>query len=247
MLGSIRLGRIAGIEIKMHLLFLLLVAWVGLDGLLGGGATGALMGVVYLGFLFGFVVLHELGHSLVAQRLGYRVRDITLLPFGGAARMESQPSRPGHEILIALSGPAVNVALALLLLPLVIAAVPLSVWSPAPAALAGILFFMNAMLAGFNLLPAFPMDGGRVLRGILALRRDRLVATRIAAKVGRVIAVLMAVAGVLYPPMFMLVFIALFVWFAGKAEENAVAMQTRWARPAPFEVPLVFFDRRRPW
>ena len=228
MFGSLRLGRIAGIEIKMHVLFLLIVAWFFFEGFAAGGFPGAGAALVQLGVLFGLVVLHELGHSLVARRLGYRVLDITLLPFGGAARMETMPRNPRHEILIAISGPAVNVAIALAVFPLVILSFPLHGWFPPVTSVLGALFVMNMVLAVFNLLPAFPMDGGRILRGFLGLKYDHVTATRVAAKVGRVFAVLMGAVGIVYPPMLMLVFIAIFVWLAGRAEEKAVEMQARY-------------------
>jgi Zn-dependent protease len=199
-----------------------------------------------LGVLFGLVVLHELGHSLVARHFGYRVHDITLYPIGGAARMESMPRKPLHEILIALSGPGVNLGIAALLLPLVVLSVPVQGWFPPLTTILGVVFAMNLVLALFNLLPAFPMDGGRVLRGLLALRADFVTATRQAARVGRVVALAMGLAGILYPPLFLLIFIALFVWVAGRAEESAVERQARWeATPRetfPFAGP--FFVRR---
>ena len=248
MFGSWSLGRIAGIEIKIHMTFLLIVAFVVFQGVSWGGATGAVVSMIQLGVLFGLVVLHELGHSLVARKLGYRVRDITLYPIGGAARMESMPDRPWHEIAIALSGPAVNIAIAALLFPIILFVYPLGGVFPPITTVLGSLFVINLILAGFNLLPAFPMDGGRVLRGFLALRRDRLTATRQAAKVGRFMAVIMAVVGIVYPSMFMLLFIAVFVWLAGRAEEQAVERQYAWERlePGDFTFPS-FFVRRPPY
>ncbi|MHC4600345.1 MAG: site-2 protease family protein [Planctomycetota bacterium] len=247
MFGSWSLGRIAGIEIKIHLTFLLIVAVVVFHGISWGGASGAVLSLIQLGVLFGLVVLHELGHSLVARRLGYRVRDITLYPIGGAARMESMPRRPWHEIAIALSGPAVNIGLAAALIPVILVVYPLGGVFPPITSVLGSLFVINLILAGFNLLPAFPMDGGRVLRGLLALRRDRFTATRQAAKVGRVLAAVMAVVGIVYPPLFMLLFIAVFVWLAGRAEEHAVERQAAWERYPPQEFPYpTFFVRRHP-
>ncbi|MHC4778011.1 MAG: site-2 protease family protein [Planctomycetota bacterium] len=248
MFGSWSLGRIAGIEIKIHVTFLLIVAFVVFQGVSIGGVGGVALSLAQLGILFGLVVLHELGHSLVAKKLGYRVRDITLYPIGGAARMESMPSRPWHEIAIALSGPAVNIALAAVLLPVLFLLHPLGGVFPPVTSVLGSLFFINLVLAAFNLLPAFPMDGGRVLRGVLALRRDRLTATRQAARVGRVMAVLMAVTGIVYPSMFMLLFIAAFVWLAGRAEEHAVERQYAWENMEPknFIFPS-FFVRRPPY
>jgi stage IV sporulation protein FB len=236
----LRIGKIAGIEIKIHLLFLLIVGWFFFEGVTRGGAAGAIAALMQLGILFGLVVLHELGHSLVAKHFGYRVLDITLYPIGGAARMAISPRRPIHEILIAASGPAVNIGIAVLLLPLLVLSVPFQGWIPPITSVLGMLFLMNLILALFNLLPAFPMDGGRILRGLLGLWTDPLTATRTAAKVGRVLAIAMGVVGILYPPLIMLVFIAVFVWLAGRAEEISVETQLRWEQmqhatfPSPF-------------
>jgi len=216
---SLPLGKPFGIRLRAHWLFLAMLVWA-------FAFWGGLRPVLLLCFLFFFVVLHELGHSLVARRFGIQVRDITLLPIGGMARLQGGPPTPGAELWIALAGPAVNVVLAVLLTLL---GTPLAVWAAAlrwPVLvwlLEGVLVLvvLNVVLAVFNLLPAFPMDGGRVLRAWLARRRGMVAATETAARVGRWVALAMAVVGLLRPS-FMLVAIALFIYLAGKQEEFAV-------------------------
>lgn len=222
MLGTFTLGTLFGIRIRAHWLFLVLLAWGALSG-------GGLPWLVTIAFVFGFVVLHELGHSLTARRYGIRVRDITLTPIGGMARLEGMPPTPNAEFWIALAGPAVNIALALLIAPLVILAGAWSIaWNWNALASLGIflrtLLIINVVLAVFNLLPAFPMDGGRILRAWLARRQGLVEATRRAAKVGRWVALGMAIVGIAEGP-FLLIFIALFVYVAGKQEEWAVRLR----------------------
>ena len=225
---SWRLGKVFGIELRVHATFVLLLAWL---ALVYFRATGTMAGVAGgIGFtlaLFVSVVLHELGHALVARRFGVPTRDITLLPIGGVARLEYIPEKPRAELLIALAGPAVTAALAaLLFLALRLLAVPLT----APGATLGVaalwaqLMWANVTLLVFNLLPAFPMDGGRVLRAVLAMRTDYRRATQIAARVGRMFALFFGVVGLLYDPV--LVLIALFVWIAAVAESGTVEMHS---------------------
>ena len=214
-----RLGRLFGIPIRVHWTFLLLLGYL----LLFGGGLGAVALVLCV---FGCVVLHELGHSLVARRFGIGVSDITLLPFGGVARLDSMSWRPGEEFWIAIAGPLVNVGLAALFLPLALAAgagqVVLGLdLLGSLAVLFSVLLAINVGLAVFNLVPAFPMDGGRILRAWLAKRRGMLAGTTQAATVGRWVALAMAVAGLLLPRPMLLV-IALFVYVSGKQEETAV-------------------------
>jgi Zn-dependent protease len=227
MFRSWNLGSVAGIRINLHGTFMLLLGFIVLSRLLSGGQGGMLYDLLTVGMLFGIVVLHELGHALTARRFGIETRDITLYPIGGVARLERMPERPVQEFAVALAGPAVNIALAALVIALE---------SFIPSGIASLLarrfLQVNIALAVFNLLPAFPMDGGRVLRAALALRKDYVGATRIAAKVGRVMAVLFALVG-FFNGLPMLVLIAAFVWIAGSAEERAV--QARYAfRNSPF-------------
>jgi stage IV sporulation protein FB len=219
---SIDLGRPFGIRVRAHWLFLLLLGWAFLF-------WGGIEAVAVCCLVFGFVVLHELGHALVGRRFGVRVKDITLLPIGGMARLDGPPPTPRGEFWMALAGPAVNVALAL---ALGLLAAPLGVWtaalrSPVLAwAVSGLalLIGINVVLAVFNLLPAFPMDGGRVYRAWLAKRWGMVEATRRAARVGRWVAAGMAIVGLLTFHL-VLVLIALFVWLAGKQEEFAVRLR----------------------
>jgi Zn-dependent protease/CBS domain-containing protein len=209
---SLRIGRAFGIAIHLHWTFLLLLLLLGVTQIFAGDAEAALVEVVFVLAVFAAVVLHELGHAMVARRFGIKTRDITLLPIGGIARLERIPTRPLEEILVGIAGPLVNVALA--------AALFLVGWalqSPREGFLWQ-LISVNAMLAGFNLLPAFPMDGGRIFRALLSLKLDRARSTRIAARTGRGIAYGLFAAGLFYDPILML--IAIFVWFGATQEET---------------------------
>jgi Zn-dependent protease/CBS domain-containing protein len=224
---AFRIGRLAGIDLYAHVTFLIFLAWVGLAGFLRAGTFAAAVdGVGFLVAVFGTVLLHELAHAVVARRFGFATRDITLLPIGGVARLERMPEQPRQEILVALAGPAVNVALAAVFFLAFRTRHPETPlwWSPDTpvdvAPLLARLFWVNVSLAVFNLLPAFPMDGGRVLRAALAWRGDFVTATRRAAVVGQAFALLLGVVGVFVDPM--LVFIALFVWIGAAAEAGAV-------------------------
>jgi Zn-dependent protease len=226
---SWRIGRLAGIGIYVHVTFLLIVLWVAFEEYSFGARAilGALLSIVAL---FAIVVLHELGHALMARRFGVMTRDIILLPIGGVARLERMPRNPRQELLVALAGPAVNVVLALALFGIVRLGGPV----PAPdlyeldplsstRAFLSQLMLVNIGLAVFNLLPAFPMDGGRVLRALLAMRMSSYArATGIAARIGRVLALLLGAAGLygLRNPFWVL--IALFVWMGAGSEAAAV-------------------------
>lgn len=226
---SWRIGRVAGIALYVHATFLLLVAWVALQQYRRGAAAviGALL---YIVTLFGIVVLHELGHALTARRYGIRTRDIILLPIGGVARLERMPRVPRQELIVALAGPAVNVVLAILLygaLALSGGARPEELYAVGEVlSVRGFLaqlVAVNVFLALFNLLPAFPMDGGRVLRAVLAMRmRSYARATDIAARIGRVLALGLGLLGMFKLDNPMLVLIALFVWLGAASEASAV-------------------------
>jgi Zn-dependent protease/CBS domain-containing protein len=226
---SWRIFRVAGIGIHVHLTFPLLLIWGGVTQYMGRGSwNDAWIGVGFILVLFVIVVLHELGHAMAARRYGIRTLDITLLPIGGLARLERMPEEPKQELVVALAGPAVNVALALLLFAVVSGGWQLAHWLDVPPA--GFKFLVNLMwinivLAVFNLLPAFPMDGGRVLRALLATRMSYVRATNIAARVGQAMAVLFGIVGwfVVHNPM--LVLVAFFV-FMGAAQE-AMMVRTR--------------------
>ncbi|MFO3795947.1 MAG: M50 family metallopeptidase [Anaerolineales bacterium] len=213
-----RVARLFGINVYIHPTFWLLVFWVGLsDFLTRRSLNSALQGILFVLALFVCVVFHELGHALTARRYGVRTQDITLYPIGGVARLERIPEKPLQELWIALAGPAVNGLIALLLLLLL--QLPLAA-QLALAPFSGRLLSINLFLAAFNLIPAFPMDGGRILRALLALKMEYLRATSIAAQVGKTIAFLFGVIGILGSPT--LLFIALFVWL-GASEEGEFA------------------------
>ena len=195
---SLRVARVSGIDIRIHVTFLLIVFWGALEFGRREGLRGALFGVLMVCSLFTCVVLHELGHSLVAQRFGVRVREILLLPIGGVARLLREPQKAWQELLIAVAGPAVNVLIAVALVVLVLVAFPpgylgtLFAGPKAPetslGSLIGWLLAGNIGLAVFNMIPALPMDGGRVLRSALAMVIGRPRATNIAGFIGQVLA-----------------------------------------------------------
>ncbi len=237
MTWSFPIAKVKGIEIKVHATFALVLLWTAFDwGVQQGlGWTGALYGILFISLLFLCVTLHELGHSLMALHYGATVRDITLLPIGGVARLEGEMSRPAHEFWMSIAGPAVNIILALLLS---VVTIPLLGWR----ALGGVdvllgrlssvswerllldLLVANGALAIFNLLPAFPMDGGRVLRALLATRMGKLNATRVAMRVGQGLAVLMGAVGVLGGNL-NLALIALFILTGASQEWRMTQLQ----------------------
>ncbi len=228
---SLHLGRWLGIDVYIHITFLLLLAFIGLShGLAARSVDAALSGVLFFAGLFVCVLLHEYGHALAARRYGIATRDITLLPIGGLARLERMPDKPWQEFVVAVAGPAVNVVIAgglfagLLLrnswqLP--------AGFSFTSGGFVERLLVANVFLVLFNLLPAFPMDGGRVLRSLLAMRMEYARATGIAAAIGKGMAVLFGFAGLFGNPMLLL--IALFVWIGATQEAAAAQMKSSFA------------------
>jgi len=225
---SLKLGRIFGIDVYMHLTFLLLLAWVAVNHYLPRhDLLDTFSGIGFVVALFGIVVLHELGHALTARRFGIRTRDITLLPIGGVARLERMPEDPRQELLVAVAGPAVNVVLAASLAAVLVAGTGAALYGDVSLVggdLLRKLLWVNVGLALFNMIPAFPMDGGRVLRALLAMRMDYVRATQVAAAVGQVLAFGFGFIGLFFNPL--LVFIGLFVWMGATAEASMVQMKS---------------------
>ena len=223
---SWRIGTLFGIPVYIHATFLLLVGFILMAQWRAGANLASAVGsVLFVLAIFATIVLHELGHALAARRFGVRTKDITLLPIGGIARLERMPDLPRHELWVALAGPAVNLAIA----AVVFAIAALAGLHPTlalPVTAAGTVdrfIGINLSLALFNLIPAFPMDGGRALRALLAERMDYVRATRVAATLGQAVALFFGVVGFWYNPL--LVFIAIVVWMGASEESSAV--QTR--------------------
>ncbi len=221
---SLTIGKVFGIPVRLHftLLLLLIVTlhWVSPTGLFG------MLGLLTLvALMAGSVLLHELGHALVARRFGIETHDIVLTPIGGMARVVSLPKVPRHEILIAIAGPLVSIAIAVISFVLWFSTALLAIGIPGGVqeTLLNLCGF-NVMLGIFNLVPALPMDGGRVLRGVLALRRDYLTATLIAARVGRTLAVIGGITAI-YIGHWPLGLISVFIYFAAGTEVRMAQMR----------------------
>lgn len=225
---SWRLGRIAGIDIEVHATFAFLLVWIAIAAYQEDPTTGAVLGALaFILAVFASVVAHEYGHALTARRYGVRTRNILLLPIGGVATLERMPSKPSQEFVIALAGPVVTVAIVAVLwaaLRLTGGDLSLASFVRDDGSFAARLMWVNVYLAVFNLLPAFPMDGGRILRSGLAMRYDYVRATRIAAMVGRGFAVLFGILGLYANPF--LVFIAIFVWIGATGESWSVQLRS---------------------
>lgn len=222
---SWQIGKLFGISIRVHATLLVLLFWIAFAAPIAGlGVRQAFAQSVLVVAVFGCIVMHELAHALVARRFGCPTREILLLPIGGIAQMERLPQRPMQELLVALVGPATNIAIAAALGGLIaVAGWPFDAEQPTLAGAVIVpLFWSNVALAGFNLLPAFPMDGGRVLRALLAVKLDRSRATRVASTVGKVLAAVFVILG-LAGGATMLAIIGVFVWFAAEYESATVA------------------------
>ena len=225
---SYRLGQIAGTDVKLHITFLMLLAFIALVSYTRGGLGTAVANTVMIVALFGCVLLHEFGHILMARRFGVRTPDVILLPIGGLARLERMPEEPRQELLIALAGPAVTLAIVVVLyLVLMLSGASLDVQELArlDQPLLQNLIVINVMLLLFNLIPAFPMDGGRVLRAILASRLGMRRATRIATRVGQGLAIGFGMWAV-FKGLPILLLIAVFVFMAAGAEAAAIETST---------------------
>ena len=221
---SVKLGSFAGIRVYLHWTFVLLLGWI-LFSHLGRGHdwAEAWTGVGFIVALFGCVLLHEFGHALTAKRYGIRTQDITLLPIGGIARLERLPENPRQELWVTLAGPAVNVVIAGVLFMVLWFVYRMNEFFQVRLLEGNFLLrlmWVNVFLGLFNMLPAFPMDGGRVLRALLSMRLGRTKATRVAANIGQGMAILFGIAGFFGNPM--LVFIAIFVYLGAEAEAQAV-------------------------
>ena len=225
---SWRIAVVAGIPINVHGTFAVLIIFLLISGLAEGrGLAAAVSSVVFILAIFVTIILHELGHALTARRFGIRTRDITLLPIGGLARLERMPDVPRQELWVALAGPAVNLAIAVVAYGAYLAATgvaPELELDPASTGVVGRFAAINVTLAVFNMVPAFPMDGGRALRALLAERVDYARATEIAASIGQGLALVFGLIGLFTNPL--LVFIALFVWMGASAEATAIGMRT---------------------
>ena len=222
---SFPIGAIRGTVLRVHLTFLLFLLWIGYANYQRGGEPAAVVGVTFILLLFVSVLLHELGHVFAARRYGVQTPDITLLPIGGVARLERLPEKPSEELVVALAGPLVNLVIAAVLLGLLHGVLParvLALDAPGPGLLAR-LATANLFLAAFNLLPAFPMDGGRVLRALLATRMGTARATATAAGVGQAVAFGLGALGLFGNPM--LLFIAVFVYLGAASETAAIQMR----------------------
>ncbi|PRQ09988.1 site-2 protease family protein [Enhygromyxa salina] len=218
-----RIARIAGIDVRVHVTFFVLLAWIAwISYASAGTAAAALHGLLLVLLVFSIVILHELGHALTARRFGIKTRSITLLPIGGVASLERMPDDPRQELLVAIAGPAVNLGLAAILAVVAVSlGQPLALGVMLESASGSVplltqLVWINLALGVFNLLPAFPMDGGRVLRALLALRVSDIRATRIAAGLGQAMAVVLGITGLFVDPL--LIFIALFLWMGASGE-----------------------------
>ena len=226
MTWSIPIGTVKGTVIRLHVTFLLFLVWIGAAHYAQGGWEAAVAGVVFIALLFLCVLLHEFGHIFAARRYGVQTPDVVLLPIGGVARLERIPEQPAQELVVALAGPAVNLVIAAVLYLALGGLLPrggLEVDNPGVSLLARLLS-ANLFLALFNLIPAFPMDGGRVLRAVLAHRLGYARATQIAASLGQAAAFAFGLLGLLGGNP-ILVFIALFVYLAAASEAHAAQLR----------------------
>jgi Zn-dependent protease len=231
MRSSFKVASVAGIQIRVDLTFLLFLIWIWFSYYQVAGMPGAIQGVLFVLALFACVLLHEFGHAFAARAFGIMTPDITLLPIGGVARLDRIPEKPWQELVVAIAGPMVNVVIAVTLISVVRVSAGFEDFeyldSPR-AELLSKLASVNVMLVLFNLIPAFPMDGGRVLRALLAMVMPYLRATQIAAWIGQAVAILFMIFGFFGHPL--LIFIGFFI-FIGAKQEAAMA-SARYGSPS---------------
>jgi Zn-dependent protease/CBS domain-containing protein len=236
---SVNVGSIAGTAIRIHVTFLLFLAWIFVAGLATSGVNDAVNSLVFMVLLFACVVAHEFGHIFVARAFGVPTPDVTLLPIGGVARLARIPEKPSEEFLVAIAGPLVNVAIAIVLIaiaPTHLSAAHLAAMESPKVSMVDRLAEVNLFLAIFNMIPAFPMDGGRVLRALLAVRLGHVRATEIAASIGQWAAFALGFLGLFYNPM--LIFIAIFVYLAAASEAHMVSLRAM-SRDIPVTAAMV--------
>ncbi len=243
---SIPVGTVKGTVVRIHFTFLLFLVWIAVSHYASGGRSAALEGTIFVILLFLCVLLHEFGHVFAARRYGVQTPDITLLPIGGVARLERIPEEPSQELIIALAGPAVNVVIAAVLFVALGGFLPpesVDVQNPGTSMLAR-LAMVNVFLVVFNMIPAFPMDGGRVLRALLASRYGYQRGTQIAATVGQVLAFGLGLLGLMGNPI--LVFIAIFVYLGAAGEAHAVQMREASRGMLAADAMITRFESLRP-
>lgn len=237
--SSLKIASVFGIAVRIHVTFLLFLAWIWFSYYQSGGLSGAVQGVLLILILFACVLLHEFGHAFAARGFGIKTPDITLYAIGGVARLNRIPDKPWQELIVAIAGPLVNVVIAAVLIFVIHVTTSLQevehLESPRIELLAKIAS-LNVFLVLFNLIPAFPMDGGRVLRALLAMVMSYTRATQIAARIGQGLALVFAIVGLFgIPPLGLrdnpfLVFIAIFI-FVGAQQEAAMTRANRSSRP----------------
>jgi stage IV sporulation protein FB len=246
---SITIGRIAGTVVRLHITFLLFLVWIWAASYFTGGAEAAWRGLLFMILLFLCVLAHEFGHVFAARGFGVNTPDVTLLPIGGVARLERIPEEPGQEFVVAIAGPLVNVVIALALIAFAgadLSAKNLAAVESAQVSMVDRLAAVNLFLAVFNLIPAFPMDGGRILRSLLSIKLGFVRATAVAATIGQWFAFGLGFLGLFGNPL--LIFIAIFVYLAAASEAHlaqvramsrgvpvSAAMMTQFASLAPGE------------
>ncbi len=229
---SIAIGRVAGTQVRIHITFILFLVWVGASAWMRDGEAAAASNLAFIVALFACVLLHEFGHILTARRFGVPTPDVTLFPIGGVASLARMPDKPTQELLIAIAGPAVNLVIAVVLIALG-GATPADTAAnidDASLGLTGRLAVANLFLAIFNMIPAFPMDGGRVLRALLALRLGPQRALRIAARIGQGLAFALGFLGLFGNPMLLFIAIFIYVAAAGEASEGLFRDATKGLR-----------------